>query len=61
MCVTTRAAYARPVHGTGPDGPESEQSRDDTDVGWGADDGGGPADDDDRRLVEERPPHHDRP
>lgn len=50
------------MRGTGRDGLESEQSRDDTDVGWGgADDGGGVADDDDRRLVEERPPHHDRP
>lgn len=39
-----------------PEGPE--QTRDDTDEGWGEpryDDRG-----DDRRLLEERPPHHDR-
>ena len=62
----TRAAYARPVRRTGPEGPETEQTRDDTDVGWGGryDEGGGDeggGDEADRHLLEERPPHHDRP
>ena len=50
---------------TGPEGPESERTRDDTDVGWGERfdraDGSPDRDDADRRLLEERPPHHDRP
>lgn len=33
-----------------------DQSRDDTDAGWGEHD----QSDDDQRLLEERPPHHDR-
>ena len=54
------------MRSAGREGPETEQTRDDTDVGWGGpydggagDEGGG--DEGDRRLLEERPPHHDRP
>ena len=48
---------------TGPGEPEAEQTRDDTDLGWGDryDDAADRERDADRRLLEERPPHHDRP
>jgi hypothetical protein len=61
--AATPAAYPRPVRRTGPDGSETEQALDDTDVGWGGpyDESVGAGDEDDRRLLEERPPHHDRP
>jgi hypothetical protein len=42
---------------TGPESGLPEQTRDDTDVGWGDE---RPSDDDDvRRLLDERPPHHE--
>jgi hypothetical protein len=42
---------------TAPDEPLPDQTRDDTDIGWGEP----PTDDDEnlRRLLEERPPHHE--
>lgn len=44
--------------------PAPEQSRDDTDEGWGdwreAPVGDGDPDAADRHLLRERPPHHDR-
>ena len=42
---------------TTPDDPLPEQTRDDTDLGWGTD----PGDEEDerlRQLLDDRPPHH---
>lgn len=48
------------MRGSGPAEPDDEQTRDDTDAGWG-EPWGDAEREADRRLLEERPPHHDRP